>query len=56
MNQFLIDGIPYREVFRNVGTEHEERGGCCQVDDGRNFCECEDCKIRDNCPADGEEE
>jgi hypothetical protein len=27
MNQFLIDGIKYRAVYRDVGTDHEERGG-----------------------------
>ena len=55
MNQFLIDGIPYRAVYRNVGTDHEERGGCCRVSDGKDFMECDDCEHhrKGECPADG---
>jgi hypothetical protein len=55
MNQFLIDGIPYHAVYRYVGTDHEERGGCCQLD-GSDFQECQDCIYEGKCPADGEDE
>ena len=57
MTQFRIDNIPYRAVYRDVGTEHEEREGCCQLD-GSDFMECENCEHRrkKECPADGEDE
>ena len=54
MNQFPIDGTPYRAVYQdNPHGFGEERGGCCQLD-GSDFTECQDCRLRDNCPADGE--
>jgi hypothetical protein len=56
MNQFLIDGIPYRVVYcDNPNGFGEERGGCCQLD-GSDFMECCDCVYEGKCPADGEEE
>ncbi|MCK9569705.1 hypothetical protein M0R72_12250 [Candidatus Pacearchaeota archaeon] len=56
MNQFLIDGIPYRAVYRdNPNGMGEERGGCCRLD-GSDFTECEGCRYEYCCPADGEDE
>ena len=56
MNQFLIDGIMYRAVYRdNPHGFGEERGGCCQLD-GSDFQECRDCIYEGKCPADGEED
>jgi len=53
MNQFLIDGLTYRKVFRDVGTDHEERGGCISMQNGE-FRLCDDCKLQKACPADEE--
>jgi hypothetical protein len=55
MNQFLIDNIPYRAVYRDVGTEHEERGGCTSMQNGE-FRLCEECELQKACPAEDEEE
>lgn len=52
---FLVDGILCREIFRCVGTTHEERGGCYNFAN-REVTECHDCEYRTNCPADGEED
>ena len=53
--QFLVEGILCREVFRDVGTDHEERGGCYELPEGE-VTECQDCQHKKACPADGEEE
>jgi hypothetical protein len=54
MNQFLIDGLTYRAVYRdNPNGFGEERGGCCRLD-GSDFLECCDCTYEGACPADGE--
>ena len=50
MNQFLIDGILCRAVYRD-----EERGGCWNFAN-REVTECQDCEHRQACPADGEED
>jgi len=56
MNQFLIDGITYRAVYRdNPNGFGEERGGCCLLD-GSNFTECEGCSFYGHCPADAEDD
>ena len=52
MNQFLIDGIPYRAVFDQMN----ERVGCYLVGDSMDLCACEYCLLRKACPADGEDE
>lgn len=56
MNQFLIDGIPYRAVYRdNPNGFGEERGGCTSMQNGE-FRLCEECELQKACPADGEED
>jgi hypothetical protein len=56
MNQFLIDGIPYRAVYcDNPNGFGEERGGCCQLD-GSDMMECCDCAYEGACPADATDE
>ncbi|MCK9570714.1 hypothetical protein M0R72_17325 [Candidatus Pacearchaeota archaeon] len=56
MNQFLIDGIPCRAVYRdNPNGFGEERGGCTSMQNGE-FRLCEDCELQKDCPDDGEEE
>ena len=52
-NEFILDGIPYRAVYRDVGTEHEERGGCTSMQNG-DFRLCEECELQKACPADGQ--
>lgn len=52
--KFLLNGILCREIFRYVGTTHEERGGCYNFAN-REVTECDDCEYRANCPADGDE-
>lgn len=56
MNQFLIDGILCRVVYRdNPNGFGEERSGCWNFAN-REVTECPDCPHRQACPADGEED
>lgn len=56
MNQFLIDGILCRAVYRdNPNGFGEEMGGCYNFAN-REVTECQDCPHRHDCPADGEED
>lgn len=56
MNQFLVDGILCRAVYRdNPNGFGEERGGCYNFAN-REVTECQDCPHAKSCPADGEED
>lgn len=56
MNQFLLNGILCRAVYRdNPNGFGEERGGCYNFAN-REVTECQDCQHRQACPADGEED